>query len=181
MIFLKNCDTYNNYGFILRIVLTIVSFEWLKQMSNKGDILLILPILLTVLDILDGVFVTYRLWQEDETKIFSTTNCARLSNHYQTIDKLVDIVSYIYAYVYFHDIIKDTLLQSFILYRFIGVILFMVSAQKRFLIVFFDFVKEYMIYKYLSMDNNYVLLACVILKIVFEYCLHIFVNSPTYL
>jgi len=177
IVFLKNCLQHNNNGFILRIVLTLISFEILKQYKNDKYFLIILPVLLTVLDLADNAFVKYAEWKKSPSLIFNRTNCTTKSRYYQNVDKIIDMASYILAYLYFYDVIKDTLLEYFIAFRFIGVTMFLMTSNKYYLVIFFDFVKEYMLYKYFFNNNSYVLIICMILKILFEYVMHIKMNQ----
>jgi hypothetical protein len=59
----------------------------------------------------------------------------------------------------------------------IGVILFSVYKNGKFLILFFDFVKEYLIYLYLFSNNNKYLPLFIICKICYEYILHNVIKS----
>ena len=64
--------------------------------------------------------------------------------HYQKYDKIVDIFSYILLLFIYYD---DKLLLYFIIYRLIGVILFSLTKKSIYLIIFFDFIKEYLLYQ----------------------------------
>lgn len=177
IIFLKNCNKFVNHGILIRIILTILTFELLKQQNNPKDIFLQLPILLTILDLADGLVVKYNQYKKKPQFLLFPSNCTRLSKYYHYIDKGIDILSYIYAYVSFYDTIKDSLLEYFIIYRLIGVLMFIITGQKQFIIILFDFVKEYMLYRYFVKPNIYVLVLCIILKIAFEYYFHTYVNT----
>lgn len=171
MIFLKNCRKYISDGILLRTVMTVISFNVLYIMTQK-DLYLILPILLTVLDIFDNAF----LWPTMISKL-QRTNCTSKFLYYQISDKICDIFSYVLCYIYFYNIIKDPILEFFILYRLVGILLYVFTNNKYYLVIFFDLVKEYMIYKYLLGTNLLYLPIIIILKICFEYVLHLHINK----
>jgi hypothetical protein len=151
------CEEDINYGMILRLIITIISFAYLYIYINdkyiKKNIFAILPILLTLLDVMDGY------------KLHGREDCYK-TYYYQIFDKIVDVISYSLLFVFLP---LDTTLLFFVLYRIIGVIIFTVTRQKTSLIVFFDFVKEYLLYLFIF-DKNYTYFAsCIFLKILFEY------------
>lgn len=173
MIILKNCLQYISNGMLLRTVATIISIYVLKDVYNKNDnsILLILPILLAALDSLDTSLLFPIMVQK-----MQPTNCTRKFMPYQIADKIIDILSYILVYVYFYDDLRDSILEFFIIYRLFGVILFIMTYNKYFLVGFFDMVKEYMLYKYFFGAHQQYLIIVVILKVCFEYVLHMKIN-----
>lgn len=178
MIVLKNCLTHVSNGTALRTVLTFISFYLIKTYANKKHINVILPFALTILDTVDNVFIKYDVISKGKS-ITAGTNCtkrSKVSKIYQINDKIIDTLSYILCYIYFYKELKDTWLEFFIVYRTIGVILFTVSHNKIFLILFFDFIKEYMLYKYLFQTDYTYLAFFVILKIIFEYVFHMIYN-----
>ena len=74
-------------------------------------------------------------------------------NDYQMNDKVCDIISYILVYLMFG---LDNHVLFFIIYRTIGVYLFLKTKDRKWLIIFFDFIKEYLLYLYItnSKHNN---------------------------
>jgi hypothetical protein len=171
MIILKNCQKYISNGILLRIILTIVSFNILYILREK-NLYLILPILLTVLDTFDNAFLLPKIIAK-----LQLTNCTIKCLYYQISDKICDIFSYVLCYVYFYDVIKDPLLELFILYRLIGILLYISTNNKYYLVIFFDLIKEYMLYKYFLGKNLLYLPLVIILKICFEYVLHLHINK----
>ena len=75
---------------------------------------------------------------------------------------------------------NDSVLKFFILFRFIGTVLFYVNRNSVWLIYFFDFVKEYLVYLYLFGKNSSLLYFFVVLKIMFEFYFHTFHNKNNY-
>jgi hypothetical protein len=86
-------------------------------------------------------------------------------------DKVCDLTSYILAYLMFD---LDKYVLFFIIYRAIGVCLFLKTKDNRWLIIFFDFIKEYLLYLYItnSKKNNKLLITLIVSKIIFEYVFH---------
>jgi len=178
MIILKDCLTHVSNGMALRTILTFASFYIIKIYATKWDLYLVLPIVLTILDAVDNFFIKYSVISQGYN-ILQGTNCTKKSKeslYYQVNDKIIDILSYVLCYTYFYKELNDPLLELFIIHRMIGIILFITTHKKYFLVICFDFVKEYMLYKYLFASNYNYLPLCVILKIIFEYVLHLFIN-----
>jgi len=175
MIFLQNCPTYILYGMVLRVVCTFVTFYLIKTNASHENIYLALPIALLLLDFIDNAFFLIPQFSKGDW-IIEDTNCPKQSNTtqiYKFSDKIIDILSYVFCYVYFYDDIKDSILELFIIYRLIGVICFTSVYNNYFLVIFFDFVKEFMLYKYFFKTNYMLLPFFIILKIIFEYKMHI--------
>lgn len=173
----NKCITYINYGMILRITCTIVSYcivryyYQLKTSDPKGNILyIILPILLTLLDEVDNLWTVFFSYEGRINK------CTHLFD-YQYKDKIVDSASYLYLYSYFN---LGYLFLLFTLYRIIGVFLFILSKNGIWLILFFDFSKEFLLYQYFFGTNYIYLVPCVIVKIIFEYYFHSIHLNLTY-
>ena len=150
----------------MRIILTVAVYMVLWQTQNytfiKDHFNLIMPILLTLLDCQDAFFFGGKqIPKLKERSLFS-------SFEYQLWDKTIDIFSYLMLPVFFSP--KDVpFLTIFIVYRLIGVILFSLTRNSKYLIVFFDFVKEYLLYGYIFGPTVRYLPIFVILKIAFEF------------
>ena len=178
MIIIKDCLAHVSNGMALRTVLTFASFYIIKVYATKWDLHLVLPIVLTILDAVDNFFIKYSAISQGYN-ILEGTNCTKKSKealYYQVNDKIIDILSYVLCYTYFYKELKDPLLELFIIHRMIGVILFITTHKKYFLVICFDFVKEYMLYKYFFAAKYSYLPFFVILKIIFECVLHLFIN-----
>ena len=89
--------------------------------------------------------------------------------YYNSIDKSVDTLSYIVAYFMFN---LDNVFLYFIGYRIIGVLLYMLTLNSKWFILFFDFMKEYLVYYYFFNNNYKYLWIFIVLKIYFEIYLH---------
>jgi hypothetical protein len=159
----ESCRNIISYNFLIRTGLTILSFSALYKYPIKENLLLILPILLTALDFSDNILS------------HPTKKCAH-TFFYQGKDKLIDLLSYIAAWKIF---LPDPTLLYFILWRSLGVILFSFTRQSIWLVVFFDFVKEYMLYSYFFKSFTYLPIA-ILLKIVYEYIMHTITLPSSY-
>jgi hypothetical protein len=175
------CNGLIDNGMIVRYMISILVFYILiiccKNKYIKNYIYLILPIILTLLDKIDNKFILSFINNGNNTTHLS---CAGLFN-YQKSDKICDSFSYLLAYIFLAICFKvDNILLFLIIYRIIGVILFTVTKNSRWLILFFDFIKEYFIYLFIF-HNNYMYIPLFILcKIIFEYYWHTTKNSNKY-
>jgi hypothetical protein len=157
----NKCIKYVSIGMIIRIILTFVSFIILYNYKNKleKNIYLILPILLLVLDKFDNISIC--------TNTF----------YYQINDKIVDMLSYLFLYFI---IPINPFLQTLIIYRIFGIILFGYTKLSIYLILFFDFIKEYLLYMYIF-NKNYIYLPLFIIgKIILEFIHHNIINKTSY-
>ena len=149
-------EFYIKLGILLRYVTTIGTFSLLsfyKPFQQYRYILL--PIVLTLLDCIDGF------------PLLNRQHCFK-EFEYQYRDKLCDVLSYVLVFALFK---LDKTILFFILYRIIGVLLFTFTKNTIWLILFFDFVKEMMVYLYLF-DTYAYLPFFMLLKICFEYYWH---------
>jgi len=157
------CEKIVINSMIFRFTITVITFIILYKISDddyiQKQLYLILPILLHLFDILD-------------TRIYNIRCCEHWI--YQKLDKITDILSYI---LLIFMIKNDKLLHLFILYRLLGVILFVKTKNSYYLVIFFDFIKEYLIYKYIFGNNYTFIYICIVFKIIFEYLLHIIHNN----
>jgi hypothetical protein len=165
---MDSCNKLITHGMIIRLVTTIIVCYIInvKIIYNHNQLYLILPILLCLLDEVDNIY----------TKYYKNNSCTKLF-YYQYTDKLCDTISYLLFFLFFK---LDNNILFFILYRLIGVILFRYTKDSKWLIIFFDFAKEYLIYKYIYNTNYIYIPICVILKICFEYYYHTIHNPNNY-
>ena len=145
-------------GFILRIIITLIFYLFLKKMENTPIInkylYLILFIFLIFLDLLDGLYhYNINFFIDVKNKIKDILNNPNTLS-YQKYDKVIDIFSYILLFIF------D---------RLIGVILYIQTYNGKVLIIFFDFVKEYLLYISIFGNNYKYLLIFILAKIIFEF------------
>jgi hypothetical protein len=173
------CDNLIKKGMIFRYIVTIIGFCILILIVNykfiKNNIYIILTVLLILIDSTDNKLYIYNNLNNN-----TQLNCTHLFN-YQCLDKICDSFSYLLSYIFLCLYFKtDSILLIFILYRIIGVILFSITRNSIWLVVFFDFIKEYFIYLFIF-NNNYVYIPLFILcKICFEYYWHKIKNNANY-
>lgn len=163
------------HGFVLRIILTLIFYLFLKKMEHVPIInkylYLILFIFLLFLDCLDNIYYYNIDFLIDVKNILVPKKIGSIVS--QKNDKVIDIFSYILLFLF--DI--DNYLKFFILYRLIGVILYIQTHNRRELVIFFDFVKEYLLYISIFGNNYKYLLIFILAKIIFEYYLFSKQNS----
>ena len=167
---MNQCSKLVNNGMIIRYIITLISFYILSiNVDNtfiRKYIYLILPILLTILDEVDNIF----------TFLYKNNSCTKLF-YYQYTDKICDSISYLFLFLFFKI---DNLLLFFTLYRIIGVILFIITKNSRWLILFFDFSKEYLFYFFIFKNNYLYLPMFIFCKFCFEFYYHTIHNKNLY-
>ena len=160
------CKKLIKYGFILRYILTIITYYVLYYYTDSSNIYLILPICLTLLESADVIFTKYD--QNKNFNIFYHSKC--VDEYYYLInDKICDLMSYLLL-LFFFDL--DYMYICFILYRMIGVTLLYFTKDIRWLMLFFDFVKEYLLYLHIFANNMFYMPIFIICKIIYEYLMH---------
>ena len=159
---MDKCEQLINMGRNIRYVTTIVVFYLLGK-KNKY---LILPIVLTVLDSLDTLPLL----------VYNQIKCTHLF-YYQVNDKICDSISYLLLFLFFK---LDNLVFFFALYRIIGVILFRITKDSRWLILFFDFVKECLLYLFIFGKKDSYIFIFILFKIGVEYYFHTILNKNNY-
>ena len=167
---MTNCNNYVFNGVLSRYIVTIIAYFALFFHKNNTIIqkylYLLLPILLTVLDKIDSVF-----------KHFHKNKKCLKTFYYQYLDKICDSFSYLLLLLFFQF---DNYYLFFALYRCIGVVLFSLTKNSKWLIFFFDFVKEYLLYLFVFGRNYNYMPVFILCKIVFEYYFHTKINKPQY-
>jgi len=179
-----NCEHLLNDGFILRILFTLVSFYVLFLFINKKGvrkyIFLILPIILTILDEID--LFPLKKTNENIIKFYLTYKKCAHTFYYQKNDKILDSFTYLFTYLFLALFFEnDFLLLFFVLYRSVGVFMFSVTMDSSWLILFFDFIKEYLLYLFLFGKNFNFLLHFIALKILYESLFHTVYNPNHYI
>ena len=156
------------HGLVLRIILTLIFYLFLKKMEHVPIInkylYLILFIFLLFLDCLDNLCY-YNIDFLIDVKNILTKKKLGTNISYQKYDKVIDIFSYLLLFIF--EI--DNYLKFLILYRLIGVILYIQTHNGKALIIFFDFVKEYLLYISIFGNNYKYLLIFILKKIILEY------------
>jgi hypothetical protein len=172
---MHDCNKLIDDGMIIRMMATVISLYILSLNTTYNKYtLIILPVLLTILDSFDGI-----------PAVINKQNQCIQQYYYQIIDKMVDSTSYVLVYFYLQyffrlDTNSNTILLIFILYRIIGVGLFYKTKDSIWLIVFFDFVKEFLLYLAVFGNNYSYIFFFIVCKIIFEYYLHTIINPNKY-
>lgn len=170
---MEYCKRLIKKGLIIRYILTIAVIYIVSKTIHNEYIFFLLPVILSLLDSVDGIFIH---WNGYDDNIQNKSKCYKIL-YYQLNDKICDSISYLLIPLFFK---VDNILLLFILYRIIGVILFYFTKSSKWLIIFFDFVKEYLIYLFIFKKNYVYIPLFMFVKICFEYYFHIFVNQNNY-
>lgn len=170
---MEYCKRLIKKGLIIRYILTIAVIYIVSKTIHNEYIFFLLPVILSLLDSVDGIFIH---WNGYDDNIQNKSKCHKIL-YYQLNDKICDSISYLLIPLFFK---VDNILLLFILYRIIGVILFYFTKSSKWLIIFFDFVKEYLIYLFIFKKNYVYIPLFMFVKICFEYYFHIFVNQNNY-
>lgn len=138
----------------IRVVFTFILFILIKWPTNP----LLLSGVLLLLDTFAGIITPHEK-RKKETK----------TKEYQHADKIADVVSYL---MLIYLIPNDPILHFFVLFRTLGVFLFIKLNKAWPLIVFFDFVKEYLVLKQFKFIPIKWMFIFMFLKMMFEFYFH---------
>ena len=154
---------------LLRFVATVLALGAVPFWAKRGSpyFLVLLVCVLTLSDGVDALFFE------------RTSDTARGSTktfEYQVLDKINDVLAYslVYCMTGYDAVFYLTA------YRAVGVLLFALTKKSIWLIIFFDFVKEYLLYRAVLGTNYAFILPAVLAKIGFEIFLHTKVNKADY-
>ena len=171
-----NCSEVLNENMIVRVFLfflfLLILFKYSDNKIIHKYLLVILIVSLFISDIVDTTFPNFiaPLFTNEKSKYKS----CNYTNFYIIKDKIADLASYILVFLIFFK--TDYLLLSFILYRGVGIVLYLLTNNTNWFILFFDFIKEYLLYNYLFKTNKYIFIF-IILKIIYEYFNYSIFNS----
>ena len=172
---MNECEHLLTRGFMFRVLMTFLLFYVLLLFIHKKGIrkyiFLIIPACLMILDGFDRL--PPEKWDQNIIKTFLQYRKCGKTFYYQKNDKIVDSISYLLAYLFLALFFEnDFLLLFFVLYRIAGVFIFSVTKDSSWIILFFDFVKEYLLYLFLFGKNFNYLPYFIALKILFEILFH---------
>jgi hypothetical protein len=162
------------YSLLFRLLLTPILYY------GKNNILTMI-IILIFLDILDCNPLIIKMFSKKE--LITNEYCSK-NRTYSILDKIIDIIQYIYAIYLLKNIITPSqfnIICIFLIFRIIGLVSYIFIQKSWLYIIFFDFIKEYLLLIYLfgNKINNKIFIITIILKIIFEYYMHeshIFIN-----
>lgn len=176
MVYKINCSKILNENMIVRVFLfflfLLILFKYSDNKIIHKYLLLILVVGLFISDKSDTFFPIFfdPLFTNEKPKY---NNCL-YTDFYTIKDKIADLASYVLVFLIFFK--NDYLLLAFILYRMVGIILYLTTNNTKWFIPFFDFIKEYLLYNYLFKTNKYIFVF-IILKIIYEYFNYSIINS----
>lgn len=160
------CKDRIRLGFILRLIATIIVLFYLKyyESENSKNMIILIVVKLVLLDLIHGIPTLF--YREKNS---SCWNPCTYFNTYQIPDKIIDLLTYFMVYILFD---YDPYLLILIVWRFFGVYMFANSQKREWLIPFFDFVKEYLIYLFFFGYNFKYIWVFFCFKIAIEYYQH---------
>lgn len=167
------CKTTNVLGAIIRIILTFGTFWLISTFIRSSSIFIVLPIALTILDYCDNIPNLIYSWYS--TSVYKNT-CTPFFE-YQSMDKVMDWASYLLAWYWFK---LDLVFLALCLIRGLGVIGFIQMKKSYPLIIFPDFLKEYLLYRYFIPSGFNWLPAVMLAKLGFEFYFHTIINPSSY-
>ena len=179
MVYKINCSKIINENMIVRVfsffLFLLILFKYSNNKVIHKYLLIILITALFISDKSDTIFPIFfaPLFTNEKPKYNSCLH----TDIYTIKDKIADLVSYILVFLIFFR--TDYLLLAFILYRAVGIILYLLTSNTNWFILFFDFIKEYLLYNYLFKTNKYIFVF-IILKIIFEYFNYLIFNIRAY-
>lgn len=162
------------YSFIIRILATPL----LYYTRNSIPYTVLLLVVLDIIDCNPLVLKLVRKYKEgtgkstEGEKEFCNTN-----HHYVLLDKLLDIFQYCLAIYFLSPQLPLNvihILLGFTLMRLVGVFHYSANKNPLAFVLFFDFIKEYLLLFYVYYPNftMWLLIETMIVKIVFEYYMH---------
>jgi hypothetical protein len=158
------------YGFMSRIIATFIFFIFLKKMENIPFIQKYLYLLIFIgLLVLDSIDTFYLLNINNVHNFDIILHKLYKIKYYQINDKIIDTFTYLLLISLFPS---DNILKFFVLYRLIGVLLYLKTKNNYSLVIFFDFIKEYLLYLFIFGHNYIYLTLFLILKIILEFYLY---------
>jgi hypothetical protein len=159
------CKKNIKWGAGFRFIVTLATFYFMSKNVNPSYLLIVLPIVLTLLDLTDQIFSFSYSWSQG---YHFKDVCTRFFE-YQITDKTNDWISYFLAWYIFK---LDPIFLGFLIWRGLGVIAFGLTRSSVPLVPFADLMKEYLLFKYFSPNSNKLLPLVVIGKMGFEFWLH---------
>ena len=153
-----------------RIIATFIFFIFLKKMENIPFIQKYLYLLIFIgLLVLDSIDTFYLLNINNVHNFDIILHKLYKIKYYQINDKVIDTFTYLLLISLFPS---DNILKFFVLYRLIGVLLYLKTKNNYSLVIFFDFIKEYLLYLFIFGHNYIYLTLFLILKIILEFYLY---------
>ena len=163
----EDCIYRLRIGMFIRFIVTIFLIIHIKKYYYESEyILLILVGKLLITDAIDSIFTLFY-----KGNLKDCWNPCTGLHYYQSMDKVLDLLTYILIY-FFLDC--NPIIGVLIVWRFIGVFLFSQTKNRKWLVPFFDFIKEYLVYLHFFGKNNTYLPFFILAKIGFEYYLHVY-------
>lgn len=154
------------YSLALRAILTPL------LVATRGSVIGTVAALI-LLDVVDCNPVVVKLFRPE----YKAQGCSYDPN-YQILDKVLDVFQYFVAILLLAPILPKSIYVItlfFLIYRIIGIFVYLVNKDNRTFEIFIDFVKEYLLLFALFSPSQIppsVLLISILLKVGYEYLMH---------
>lgn len=154
------------YSLIIRFLLTPL------LVFTKNNVLYTI-LTLVFLDIIDCNPLIVKLFPKEYEK----QKYCSLDETYEFFDKILDAFQNLIAILLIKPIIEKNIyynLLLFLVFRIIGIILYYLTKINQTYILFFEFIKEYLVLYLIFGSNipNIYLILSIFLKIIYEYSMH---------
>lgn len=149
-------------AFLTRLIVTIITLVCVRRYT-KAPGYIIIALLVGVLDQLDSLYLMRTPGYGYETRACDTYN-------YILRDKVADSISYALAFALFEI---EPSYMLFVMWRFVGVLLYGITKQVRWIIICPDMAKEYLVYSSIYNGDMSWFSIIVGFKIVYEVLHHI--------
>lgn len=152
------------YSLLLRLLATPL------LLLTKHNILYTV-LMLIFLDIIDCNPVVVKLFEPE----YKVEGCSG-NPTYQIIDKALDIFQYVVAAFLLRPILPKSIFNVtllLILYRILGICVYLYTGNNRVFELFIDFIKEYLaLFAVAGHPSALILIPAILLKVGFEYLMH---------
>jgi len=154
------------YSLALRALLTPL------LVLTKGSVIGTVAVLI-LLDVVDCNPIVVKLFQPK----YKAQGCS-YDITYQILDKVLDVIQYFIAVLLLEPILPKSIYVItlfFLIYRIIGIAVYLVNKNNKTFEIFIDFVKEYLLLSALCAPGTIpmpVLLISILLKVGYEYLMH---------
>jgi len=154
-------------GSVVRRIATIVIFACLVYFQSQWSSQTCAWMIVSFLIILDCIDYP--------------VGCDTKTWNYQYRDKINDLLSYLLVGLCFPLYRADFLFYMFVCIRSIGVFYFITTRNAQYLVLFPDFIKEYLLLRFaLQITNPWIMAIFFFCKMGFEYYFHTLVNHKIY-
>ena len=163
----NTCKSRVDVSIAIRFIITVALVLLIRKFFLHNKYLLLIIVARSFLtEYIDMLITKYYIEKANGTPI----KCTDLY-YYQISDKVMDLIVYIIIYFGLHN---DEIFGGLIIWRFMGILLFSQTKNRRWLIPFFDFIREYLVYKFIFGKNLTYLPFFILAKVGYVYYEHVY-------